>query len=280
MLSTIEIQRRISTTRAIGEIINAMKAYSGVTIRKTEETVYNIRKYEDSLLCAMADLQAHHPPAATALVRRGTRRILVVFGSSQGLCGSYNERVAGAVSGALQEADSLFVVGRRLKGVLDSKGIPYDMHAEAPVSVSGIESALESTLKSVSKEYRRREYYSLAFVFSFIEEDKAVLSTEKILPPDPARVKARGVAERPPLVYMNPARLFEDILQEFLYISLYRCFLESLRSENWYRLRTLQGASQNIDRRLEELRSLQNYARQEEITEEMLEILGGGKFFG
>lgn len=280
MLSTVEIQRKISSIRAIGEIINAMKAYSGVTIRKTEETVYNIRRYEDNLLCAMSDLQVHHPPAATALLRRGTRRIMVAFGSSQGLCGSYNDRVAEAVSGAMQETDSLFVVGRRLKGVLDSKGITYGVHAEAPVSVSGIESALESTLKSVLEEYQRGEYYSLAFVFSYVEEDEAVLSTEQILPPDPGRVKARRAVERPPLVYINPTRLFEDILQEFLYISFYRCFLESLRSENWYRLKTLQGASQNIDHRLEELRSLQNYARQEEITEEMIEILGGGRFFG
>jgi F0F1-type ATP synthase gamma subunit len=41
----------------------------------------------------------------------------------------------------------------------------------------------------------------------------------------------------------------------------------------------MEGASENLKRRLSDLDSLQNYVRQEEITEEMLEILGGGMFY-
>jgi F0F1-type ATP synthase gamma subunit len=55
--------------------------------------------------------------------------------------------------------------------------------------------------------------------------------------------------------------------------------VESLRSENWYRLRSMEGASENITRHIEELESQWKYLRQEEITGEMLEILGSGGFF-
>jgi len=55
--------------------------------------------------------------------------------------------------------------------------------------------------------------------------------------------------------------------------------MESLRSENWYRLRSMEGASEALKRQLSNLTSMQMYTRQEEITEEMLEILGSGMFF-
>jgi F0F1-type ATP synthase beta subunit len=55
--------------------------------------------------------------------------------------------------------------------------------------------------------------------------------------------------------------------------------IASLRSENWYRLRMMEGTSENLKRCLGDLGSLQKYARQEEITEEMLEILGSGAFY-
>jgi F0F1-type ATP synthase gamma subunit len=70
------------------------------------------------------------------------------------------------------------------------------------------------------------------------------------------------------------------VLRELIAISLYRCFAESLRSENWYRMRVLEGATENLKRRINDLGSLRNYLRQEEITEEMLEILSSGGFYG
>jgi len=41
-------------------------------------------------------------------------------------------------------------------------------------------------------------------------------------------------------------------------------------------MRVLEGATENLKRRISELGSLRNYLRQEEITEEMLEILSSG----
>ena len=42
----------------------------------------------------------------------------------------------------------------------------------------------------------------------------------------------------------------------------------------------MEGAAENIKRRISDLDSSQKYIRQEEITEEMLEILGSGMFYG
>jgi F0F1-type ATP synthase gamma subunit len=85
--------------------------------------------------------------------------------------------------------------------------------------------------------------------------------------------------ERPAAHLRRTAGRVRRVLEEFLSASLYRCYVESLRSETWFRLRTMEEASESLKKRIAELSSQQNYVRQEEITEEMLEILGGGMFF-
>jgi ATP synthase F1 gamma subunit len=278
MISSSEAEKKIKAIGAIGDIINAMKAYAGLTVRKTEESVLNIRQYEAHLLHALADIKAHHPGILPAGPDSG-KRLLVAFGSSQGMCGAYNEKVADALPGEAREGDTLFVIGRKLKTTLEAKKVRYGAFRDSIVSVSGIRDALEETISMITEEYLKQRYYNLTFVFTYVSEKKSYVSVEPILPPDTGRVEAPEAAGTPPFMHLPPEEVFERALEEFLFISLYRSFLESLRSENWFRLRSLEAASENIEKRLEQLGSLQNYARQEEITAEMIEILGGGMFY-
>ena len=255
-----------------------MKAYAGVNIRKTEELVQNIRAYEENLLYAMADLMTHYPHIPFERKETG-KRILIAFGSSQGLCGPFNEKMVEAVSGLINSNDTLFIIGGRLRSAIESRQIPYAGYIDSPVSVNGLKESLKEALLQIIKIYSQKEYYNLRVVFTIILENKAMTSIEQILPPDLKRVRAIKPARSSPMTYSEPAMVFEKVLEEFLHIGLYRCYMESLRSENWYRLRSMEGASDNLTRRLSDLCSLQNYVRQEEITEEMLEILGAGRFY-
>ncbi|OOP56801.1 MAG: hypothetical protein AYP45_07285 [Candidatus Brocadia carolinensis] len=255
-----------------------MKAYAGVTIRRTEDIVQNIRAYENNLLLAMADIITHHPEISLKEHNKG-KRILAAFGSSQGLCGSYNEKMVHVVSRIITPNDMLFVIGKRLKVSLELKHVPYGDATDSVASISGIQSALKETASKIMNIYRKEEYYNLTLIFTNIFEKKAEVSVEQILPPDTHKIIAFNPTRVPPFTYLEPKKIFKKILEEFLFISLYRCYMESLRSENWYRLRSMEGASETLKRQLSNLNSMQMYTRQEEITEEMLEILGSGMFY-
>ena len=56
-----DVDKKINSFYAIEDIISAMKAYAGVTIRQTEEIVPNVRQYEDNVLSVMAALIVNHP---------------------------------------------------------------------------------------------------------------------------------------------------------------------------------------------------------------------------
>jgi F-type H+-transporting ATPase subunit gamma len=276
--SSADIEKKIKAFNTIEDIVGAMKAYAGVTIRKTEDIVPNIREYEQNILSAMADVIVPYPDFPSA-GRNERRRILVAFGSSQGLCGPYNEKVADAVSDVKTGRDVLFVIGKRLKSSIELRDVSYEVYSDAVLSISGIQSALKDTVSQITDIYKREEYYNLTFIFTYVFEKKAEISVEQILPPDIPGINTVKPLKIPPLSYLEPKIIFDKILEEFLYISLYRGYLEALRSENWYRMRSMEGASETLKKRLSELGSLQKYIRQEEITEEMLEILGSGMFY-
>ena len=276
MLSSSELGKKIKAFHMVEDVVSAMKAYAGVSVRKTGELVPHIREYEKNMLSAIADLATHY---GTGLLegRNKGRRILVAFGSSVGLCGAYNEKMADAVSGLFDTEDALFVVGRRLKSSLDLRHVPYQSYSDSVIGINGIQPALKDTLSKIMDVYRKEEYYSLTLVFTCVLEKKAEIAVERILPP---AIDGIVPVRNPPLTYMDLAGIFDSILEEFIYISLFRCYAESLRSENWYRLRSMEGASESLKKHLSELGSLQRYIGQEEITEEMLEILGSGMFYG
>jgi len=278
LISSGDLDKKINSYNGIEDIINAMKAYAGVTVRKTEELVASVRAYEENVIYALTDLIAHNPELAPS-EGNGRKKILVAFGSSQGLCGSFNEKMADKTSGAVKGDDALFVIGRRLKSSLELKHVrPYGF-IESAVSVNGIAGPLIETISEIMELYRKEEFYNLTFIFSAVSDNKASILVEPILPPAIGRVCPISPERPAPITYILPTNNYESLIEEFLYISLRRCFTESLRSENWYRLKSMEGASENIKRRIFDLASLQKYVRQEEVTEEMLEILGSGMFY-
>jgi F-type H+-transporting ATPase subunit gamma len=276
VLSSAEIGKKIKALHTVEDVVSAMKAYAGVTVRKTEEIVSNIRAYENNVLSSIADVVTHYGSGYMEERKMG-KRVLVAFGSSVGLCGPYNEKIADAVSGVFTDKDTLFVIGRRLKSSIDLRHIPYASYSDSVIGINGIQPALKNTVSRIMDIYRKEEYYDLTFIFTYISDNKAGISIERILPP--AVDKALPAKNRP-FTYLEPDVILEKILEEFIFISLYRCYLESLRSENWYRLRSMEGASESLKRHLSELGSLQKYTGQEETTEEVIEILNSGMFYG
>ena len=274
-----DVEKKIESFCTIENIINAMKAYAGVTMRKTEQIVPNVREYEKNVLSVISDLIVNYPDLSL-MTRNGSKRIIVAFGSSQGLCGAYNEKVAAAVADFIAERDILFVIGKKLTSSLELIHISFAYSIDSVLSVGGIQSALKKTVSQIMDIYRKKEFYHLTFIFTSIFEKKSAVITERILPPDVERILSPRQDKNISFTYIDPEVIFARALEELLYISFYRCYAESLRSENWYRMRSMEGASEILKKHIVELRSLQKYIRQEEITEEMLEILGSGMFYG
>ena len=78
-----------------------------------------------------------------------------------------------------------------------------------------------------------------------------------------------------PVFTMDRDRLFSALIHQYLFVSLYRAFAESLASENASRLASMQNAEKNIDERLTALTRQYHQVRQSTITGELLDIVAG-----
>ena len=76
-----------------------------------------------------------------------------------------------------------------------------------------------------------------------------------------------------PTFSMDQARLFRLLIREYLFVSLYRAFAESLASENASRLVSMQVAEKNIEERLNALTAESRQVRQSSIASELLDII-------
>lgn len=274
MPSSAAVDKAIRGLREINDIVGVMKAYAGVAVRKAESIVSNIRACEDNALRAMADLAAHDPLLFPGRSGSG-KRILAAFGSSLGLCGMYNEKMADEVAAFRTEGDALFAIGARFQDLLRARNIPCVGNLESPAGIDGIMPSLRDSATSIQELYAGREYLSLVLMYTAVTDGSAEIVVRQVLPPsrDPPPASTDGV--EPPHTYEDPRKIFPLILEEYLGLALYRSYVEALRSENWYRLRTMEAAGENLERRVTELGGLYHFVRQEEVTEEMLEILGG-----
>jgi len=101
----------------------------------------------------------------------------------------------------------------------------------------------------------------------------------QLLPLTSGRLKALAKESWPsrslPAYSMAREPLFASLIRQFLFISVFRAFAESLASEQNSRLVSMQIAEKNIQEHLEELSNCYRQQRQNAITEELLDVISG-----
>ncbi len=208
-------------------------------------------------------------------------RAMLVIASSRGLCGPYNNlvlRQAMQCYRRLQEQGqvSLHVAGRRGVNYFKALGIPID-HVHADLGDFPQYAQVGQLAEQFMNQYRRREIASLEVAYMQYESaarQKAVCL--KILPmtqhgqADAAKV-SRDAYEFTP----SREEVVRHLLPATLRMQMYQCFLDAAVSEQVARMRAMRNAVENADEMLHSLMVHYNRARQQQITTELAEIIGG-----
>ena len=82
---------------------------------------------------------------------------------------------------------------------------------------------------------------------------------------------------QPPLTYVPRAVLRRRLVEEYYFIRFYWAFLETVASENSVRLQSMEAARANIEDSLADLESRRRILRQNEITEELMDVISGAE---
>lgn len=286
-MHTLEsLKKKMKTAEDLHSVVRTMKALAAVNIRQYERATESLAGYSEvidrgfQMLLQMRDI-----PVITA--GRGVQEVgAVVFGSDQGMCGQLNDRVVDHTMGILEKMRIgtghvvSLAVGERVAGRLEERGLSADRHLPVPGSPAGITPVVFDIIVAVEKWRFER---GIDHVFLFYSEHLSGASyrpqTRQLLPLDEERLRRIRGGTWPtrilPDIDMDWISLFERLVRQRLFVSLFRACAESLASENASRLASMQGAERNIEDRLRELNQLYRQQRQRSITEELLDIVSG-----
>ncbi len=280
-----EIRERLRNLETIDHLIRSMRAMSAIRWRKARNNLEAAQHYA-AYVQEQLNLVINYP---TELVRRTAhpqrreheRVGLVVIASDHGLCGSFNSILFYTAD---QYIDRWSKEGRQISVItLGEFARQHYAHTtnshmiwthRFPLThtVSFIEA--RDIWEKIQALYQDNELDQLYLIYNyFISFGSYKQRLVRLLPPEikPANLDKAQL----PLPGSNIVRLQEFLLLEHLALQLYLGLIESMVSEQGARLQAMDAAKSNIEERAAELNRAYHHARQDKITEEMIEIATG-----
>jgi len=287
MASIESLKKRIHTTEDLQSVVKSMRVLAALNLRQYEQTVLSQDQYLQTIERGLQIL-LKMKPGNDVLSRQapGGRLGAIVFGSDQGLCGSFNEQIAlyalNNMKGCRNQSDErgILAIGHRVARQLEDAGQQIEECLPTPSSRAGITVMAQDILVKIETWQREQDFDRIILYYHALLPEKGVTPHMRILLPID-REWLQRLEETPwparslPIFTMNWDQLFSQLIHHYLFISLSKAFAESLASENASRLLAMQGAERNIAEHREELLGDFQEQRQSSITEELLDIIGG-----
>jgi F-type H+-transporting ATPase subunit gamma len=299
-----EVKGRIDSVENVRKITKTMKAVASAKLSKAKKKIVRSRPYARAIESSIRSILERHDEIdhpyfydtdsdaesgeeAEADFDDHTPIYLVMTGD-RGLCGSFNSNVQRHMESVLEERENvqLFVVGKR--------GLNYFEHIGAPVAESYTDFWDEfdySTSRSVTRdlldEFELSDATSVTLVYNEFESAMVQNVVEYPLLPlnrtDFLESDGEGdaVEQGDPTVdflYEPSAQdVIEKIFPKHVKTQVYVAMLESDASEQGARMVAMDNATENANEMIEDLTLDYNQIRQQTITREIAEIVGGAE---
>ena len=281
------VRRRIGAVRSTMKITRAMELISASRLVRAQERVARSRPYTEEITAALesvvsTEVLLEHPLLEQ---RQETQAAAVlVVTSDRGLAGPYNAnvlRTAEELQVRLRDdgmEPRLYVIGR--------KGLAYYRFRQRPVEDSWTGFSDQPTYDDARRvvDMLVEEFISLrvdqihAVFTDFVSAGIQRAVARRFVP-----LVIEEVEEGPPepipqyLYEPSPERLLDALLPRYVEARVFTALLEAAASEHASRRRAMKAATDNASELIEDLTREYNQARQAEITQEIMEIVGGAE---
>jgi len=281
MATIRQIRRRVRSVTSIAKVTKAMELVAGSKMRRSQTRALQARPYAEKMMQILGDLakqrgedEDQHP----FLTVRPAKNTLVLFlGPNRGLAGglpsSMNRRAA---SFALeQETPVSFVcVGKKGRDFIVRTGTPLvaeftmqdypDLHDTLPVSQIVVEEYESGRAGRVFLLYPR-----------FVNTAVQTPTIRQLLPIEPQQILGATQGEIDFIYEPSPKGVLADLLPRYIEMTVYQSILESEASELSARMVAMRNATEAANEMIQTLTLVYNKVRQEQITKELLDIVGG-----
>jgi F-type H+-transporting ATPase subunit gamma len=298
MANLKELRGRIKSVASIAQITRAMEMVASMKLRKVQAKAQSFHPYVAEIrqmIEALAGKVAGEADVPLFQGREVRTTGFLVIASDRGLCGSYNSNL---MFGLKKVADALIAQGKQVKfWVYGRKAYAWLSRRGFAVERFFVEPALDKADFSAAKlvgqalvdafttgavDEVRLYYTRFQSMIKFVPNEAQFLPIHSIAVGERAAATAAGRSAGSDDFLLEPdaTTVFNRLLPRYLETVVFDAMLQSLTSEHASRRMAMKGATDAAVRMNKGLKKVYNRARQENITKELLDIVGGANAVG
>lgn len=286
MASLKEIKGRIGSVQSTLKITSAMKLVASTKLRRAQTAIENMLPYDRQLSTILHNFLASGVTVESPFTEeRPVERVaVVVVASNSSLCGGFNSNIIRKADSVLADyvhklgKDRLLVfpVGRKVAQALGKRfdlSEDFKMIGDKPAYKQASELAEHLMNLFLQKEIDRVE-----LIYTHYKSTSTQIVTHETFLPLALNSGSEGeesALAQDYIVEPSPEELVARLLPKTLRMKIYTILLDSNASEHAARTVAMQQATDNANELLQELNLMYNKGRQQAITSELLDIIGG-----
>jgi F-type H+-transporting ATPase subunit gamma len=276
------LRRRIRSIESTQKITRALELIAASRIARAQQAITAARPYTERMEDVIADV-ASAPEAKDHWIFAGggPGSLVVVLGADRGLAGAFNTSVHRAADELIRElsrsgpAPEVIGVGRKVRGYFHFRRRQMADSIENITDRPRFEDA-RRVVAAITRQLESGDIGQIHLVYTrFVSAGSQRVEARRLVPLElPERQGSRTtVFEFEP----EPAQILDRLLPRWLEAEVYLALLESAASFHLSQQRAMKAATDNADDLIKTLRRQMNRARQDSITTEIMEIVGGAE---
>ncbi|WGS82662.1 MAG: ATP synthase F1 subunit gamma [Candidatus Karelsulcia muelleri] len=272
-----ELINRVNTVSSIVKMTSAMKLVSSRNLKKTQEKLLKLNFYKSNIEKIFKILLLNNNNFLFKTNKKNTI-LLIVLTSNKGLCGSFNNfllKISNYLINNLFKTKNIYILFFGKKGKeLFSKKYPIFVYNSNLIENINF-NILSNIINDIYKNYKIGNFIKIIMIYNNSKNIyKKFISIKQILP---VKIKKHFFLNKKKYFRFEPSKkkILKFLFPEMLKLKIYNSILESKISEHSSRMMAMQKAKDNGLKIKKELLYSFNKIRKENITKEILEIIGG-----
>ena len=279
-----DIKTRLQSVRSTQKITTAMMMVSSAKLQKSQKTLQNLSPYESKLSEILNLLLSQEADFTTPYTEeREIKKVAILaFASNTGLAGRFNHNIINELESVVdsykhlgEENILIYPIGLKVSKAVNKLGFNTVETDYSNLISKPTYNEVKILTEQLMELFLQKNIDKVELIYHhFKSKGSQIVIREHLLPLE-LYVNKNGDINNDYIIEPDRITLIEELIPKVLKVKLFTSFIDSTTSEHAARMTAMQIANDNADNLIDELKREYNKLRQESITNELLDIVGG-----
>jgi|LSQX01.1.fsa_nt_gb F-type H+-transporting ATPase subunit gamma len=294
-----DIKTRLQSVRSTQKITTAMMMVSSAKLQKAQKTLHNLSPYESKLSEILDLLLSKEENFTTPFTeKREVKRVAILaIASNTGLAGRFNHNIINELRSVIdsyrplgEENILIYPIGLKVSKAVEKMGLKAEEGDFSHLISKPAYSDIKVLAEELMEMFLQKRIDKVELVYHHFKSKGTLIVTRDQFVPIELNIKGsndnenyfeenreynNADLENDYIIEPDSVTIIKDLLPKVLKVKLFTSFIDSSTSEHAARMIAMQIANDNADNLIDELKREYNKLRQESITNELLDIVGG-----